>query len=32
MLAFCRTRNEYTDYRHLAETLGAEEFCNMAVT
>jgi hypothetical protein len=26
MLAFCRTRNEYADYRHLAETLGAEEF------
>ena len=32
MLSFCRTRNEYADYRHLAETLSAEEFCNMAVT
>ena len=32
MLSFCRTRNEYSDYRHLAETLSAEEFCNMAVT
>ena len=26
------TRNDYADYRHLAETLPAEEFCNMAIT
>lgn len=32
MLAFCRSRNDYADYRHLAETLPAEEFCNMAIT
>ena len=32
MLAFCRTHNAYDDYRQLAETLTAEEFCNMAIT
>ena len=32
MLAFCRSRNDYADYRHLAETLPAEEFCNMDIT
>lgn len=32
MLAFCRTRNDYNDYKQLAETLSAEEFCNMALT
>ena len=32
MLVFCRAHNNYSDYRHLAETLPAEEFCNMAIT
>ena len=32
MLAFYRTHNSLDDYRQLAETLSAEEFCNMAIT
>ena len=32
MLAFCRTHNIYDDYCQLAESLSAEEFCNMAIT
>lgn len=32
MLAFCRAHNTSDDYCHLAETLSAEEFCNMAIT
>ena len=32
MLAFCREHNTSADYCHLAETLSAEEFCNMAIT
>ncbi len=32
MLAFCREHNTSDDYCHLAETLSAEEFCNMAIT
>ena len=32
MLAFCRTHNIYDDYSQLAESLTAEEFCNMAIT
>ncbi|MBO7576355.1 MAG: four helix bundle suffix domain-containing protein [Bacteroidales bacterium] len=32
MLAFCREHNTIDDYCHLAETLSAEEFCNMAIT
>ena len=32
MVAFCRAHNNYDDYRQLAETLSAEDFCNMAIT
>lgn len=32
MLTFCRAHNAYDHYRQLAETLTAEEFCNMAIT
>lgn len=32
MLAFCRRHNDYAAYQKLAESLSAEEFCNMAIT
>lgn len=32
MLAFCRENNHWEAYEPLAESLSAEEFCNMAIT
>ena len=32
MLDFCRRHNDYKAYQKLAESLSAEEFCNMAIT
>ena len=32
MVSFCRLNNHWDAYKPLAETLSAEEFCNMALT
>ena len=32
MVDFCRRNNDFDAYKPLAETLSAEEFCNMAIT
>ena len=32
LVAFCRKHNAFSDYKTFAETLSAEEFCNMAIT
>ena len=32
MVKFCRQNNYWDAYKELAETLSAEEFCNMALT